>query len=59
MSYEIFYPKVDKNKLIELGHMIIGTYPTKGTTKRDKPTLRVRNWRTQSGSSSSPTPQDY
>ena len=52
MGYKIIYP-MDKNKLIELGHMIKGTYPSK-RPMNDKPTLKLRHWRTLSGSSLSP-----
>jgi hypothetical protein len=43
--YEVIYPKVDKNKLIELAHMIKGIpLPAKGASSITwKPVLRLRH----------------
>jgi hypothetical protein len=56
MTYEIIRKTNNnnkRNKLIELGHMIRGTRPTKGASNvNGKPTLKLRNWRTLSRSKS-------
>jgi hypothetical protein len=40
-GYKIIYPKVDRNKPIELGHIIRGTYPTttEGASYRSRQVL--------------------
>ena len=51
MSYEIIRSTIDRSKLIELGHMIRGTYPTKtkaaAAKTKEKPTLKLKSWRTK------------
>ena len=47
--YEVVYPKVDKNKLIELAHMIKGVPVPKAASTPKKPVLYLRRPSGRSG----------